>query len=145
MQRNDALGVVGLSPFLHIRVITEMKGDGTVFGTFMTVHDVTVRSARPRDGTPLCRGVHHLRQSPRERREHQRPDGPDLPRLSARGKCRYGRMINRRGLGSSTDKLEHAIQATVLNRDLRASDKGAVVRTSPALSKLVWTNHPIQR
>ncbi len=39
MQRNGALGVVGLSPFLHIRVITEMKGDGTVFGTFMTVHD----------------------------------------------------------------------------------------------------------
>ena len=39
MQQHGALGVVGLSPFLHIRVITEMKGDGSVFGTFMTVHD----------------------------------------------------------------------------------------------------------
>ncbi len=39
MQQHGALGVVGLSPFLHIRVISEMKGDGTVFGTFMTVHD----------------------------------------------------------------------------------------------------------
>jgi hypothetical protein len=39
MQRNGAIGVVGLSPFLHIRVISEMKGDGSVFGTFMTIHD----------------------------------------------------------------------------------------------------------
>jgi peptidoglycan hydrolase-like protein with peptidoglycan-binding domain len=39
MTRNGAIGVVGLSPFLHIRVITEMKGDGSVFGTFFTVHD----------------------------------------------------------------------------------------------------------
>jgi hypothetical protein len=39
MQQNGAIGVVGLSPFLHIRVITELKGDGSVFGTFVTVHD----------------------------------------------------------------------------------------------------------
>jgi hypothetical protein len=39
MARVGAVGVVGLSPFLHIRVITEMKGDGSVFGTFFTVHD----------------------------------------------------------------------------------------------------------
>jgi hypothetical protein len=39
MQKNGAIGVVGLSPFLHIRVITEIKGDGSVFGTFFTVHD----------------------------------------------------------------------------------------------------------
>jgi len=39
MTRSGAIGVVGLSPFLHIRVITEMKGDGSVFGTFFTVHD----------------------------------------------------------------------------------------------------------
>lgn len=36
---HGAIGVVGLSPFLHIRVITEMQGDGTVFGTNFTVHD----------------------------------------------------------------------------------------------------------
>lgn len=34
-----AVGVVGLSPFLHIRVVTEMFGDGSPFGTFFTVHD----------------------------------------------------------------------------------------------------------
>ena len=39
MQRSGAIGVVGLTPFLHIRVITEMRGDGSVFGTFFTVHD----------------------------------------------------------------------------------------------------------
>lgn len=39
MSRFGAIGVVGLSPFLHIRVISEMKGDGSVFGTFFTVHD----------------------------------------------------------------------------------------------------------
>lgn len=39
MMRYGAIGVVGLTPFLHIRVITEMKGDGSVFGTFFTVHD----------------------------------------------------------------------------------------------------------
>lgn len=39
MSRSGAIGVVGLTPFLHIRVITEMKGDGSVFGTFFTVHD----------------------------------------------------------------------------------------------------------
>jgi hypothetical protein len=39
MSRVGAVGVVGLSPFLHIRVITEIKGDGSVFGTFFTVHD----------------------------------------------------------------------------------------------------------
>lgn len=39
MARVGAVGVVGLTPFLHIRVITEMKGDGSVFGTFFTVHD----------------------------------------------------------------------------------------------------------
>lgn len=39
MQRNGAIGVVGLTPGLHIRVITEMKGDGSVFGTFFTIHD----------------------------------------------------------------------------------------------------------
>jgi hypothetical protein len=39
MSRVGAVGVVGLSPFLHIRVITELKGDGSVFGTFFTVHD----------------------------------------------------------------------------------------------------------
>ena len=39
MTRVGAVGVVGLSPFLHIRVITELKGDGSVFGTFFTVHD----------------------------------------------------------------------------------------------------------
>lgn len=39
MTRHGAIGVVGLTPFLHIRVITEMKGDGSVFGTFFTVHD----------------------------------------------------------------------------------------------------------
>ena len=39
MTRHGALGVVGLSPFLHIRVVSRMRGDGSVFGTFMTVHD----------------------------------------------------------------------------------------------------------
>src|SRR3546814_2882827 len=39
MSSNGALGVVGLTPFLHIRVVTEMFGDGSVFGTFFTVHD----------------------------------------------------------------------------------------------------------
>ncbi len=39
MVQHGACGVVGLTPFLHIRVITEMKGDGSVFGTFFTVHD----------------------------------------------------------------------------------------------------------
>lgn len=39
LSANGAIGVVGLSPFLHIRVITEMRGDGTVFGTYFTVHD----------------------------------------------------------------------------------------------------------
>ncbi len=39
MAHAGAVGVVGLSPFLHIRVISEMKGDGSVFGTFFTVHD----------------------------------------------------------------------------------------------------------
>lgn len=39
MRQNGAIGVVGLSPFLHIRVISEMRGDGSVFGTFFTVHD----------------------------------------------------------------------------------------------------------
>lgn len=39
MSRSGAIGVVGLMPFLHIRVITEMRGDGSVFGTFVTVHD----------------------------------------------------------------------------------------------------------
>ena len=45
MSRSGAIGVVGLMPFLHIRVITEMRGDGSVFGTFVTVHDPGV--ARP--------------------------------------------------------------------------------------------------
>jgi hypothetical protein len=39
LQLHGAIGVVGLSPFLHIRVVSEMNGDGTVFGTFLTVHD----------------------------------------------------------------------------------------------------------
>lgn len=39
LQQNGAIGVVGLSPFLHIRVISELKGDGSVFGSFVTVHD----------------------------------------------------------------------------------------------------------
>ncbi len=39
MSRVGAVGVVGLTPFLHIRVITEIIGDGSVFGTFFTVHD----------------------------------------------------------------------------------------------------------
>ncbi|MEO8269672.1 MAG: papain-like cysteine protease family protein, partial [Aureliella sp.] len=39
LSSHGAIGVVGLSPFLHIRVITEMRGDGTVFGTNFTVHD----------------------------------------------------------------------------------------------------------
>ncbi|HSW08390.1 papain-like cysteine protease family protein [Aquabacterium sp.] len=36
---HGAIGVVGLSPFLHIRVISELIGDGSVFGSFVTVHD----------------------------------------------------------------------------------------------------------
>src|SRR3546814_8833188 len=39
MSSNGALGVVGLTPFLHIRVVTEMFGDGSVFRTFFTVHN----------------------------------------------------------------------------------------------------------
>lgn len=39
LQQHGAIGVVGLSPFLHIRVITALKGDGSVFGSFVTVHD----------------------------------------------------------------------------------------------------------
>lgn len=34
-----AIGVVALTPFLHIRVISELRGDGSVFGTQVTVHD----------------------------------------------------------------------------------------------------------
>ncbi len=36
---HGALGVVGLTPFLHIRVVTEIYGDGSVFGTFLKVRD----------------------------------------------------------------------------------------------------------
>jgi peptidoglycan hydrolase-like protein with peptidoglycan-binding domain len=39
MSSKGALGIVALTPFLHIRVISEMTGDGTVFGTLVTVHD----------------------------------------------------------------------------------------------------------
>ncbi len=39
MQNNGALGVVGLTPFLHIRVVSELFGDGSVFGTFFKVRD----------------------------------------------------------------------------------------------------------
>lgn len=39
MQRYGALGVVALTPFLHIRVVTEIYGDGSVFGTWFNVHD----------------------------------------------------------------------------------------------------------
>lgn len=39
MSSHGALGVVGLTPFLHIRVVSEMYGDGSVFGTWFTVHD----------------------------------------------------------------------------------------------------------
>lgn len=39
LAHHGAIGVVGLSPFLHIRVVTELIGDGSVFGTFFTVHD----------------------------------------------------------------------------------------------------------
>ena len=39
MNQVGAVGVVGLTPFLHIRVVSEIKGDGSVFGTFLTVHD----------------------------------------------------------------------------------------------------------
>ncbi|MCW5965030.1 MAG: peptidoglycan-binding protein [Bryobacterales bacterium] len=39
MQNHGALGVVGLTPFLHIRVVSEMFGDGSVFGTFFKVRD----------------------------------------------------------------------------------------------------------
>jgi hypothetical protein len=47
MRADGALGIVGLSPFLHIRVITRMSGDGTVFGTRMMVLDPG--TARPYD------------------------------------------------------------------------------------------------
>lgn len=39
MQKHGALGVVGLTPFLHIRLTSEMYGDGSVFGTFFKVKD----------------------------------------------------------------------------------------------------------
>jgi hypothetical protein len=39
IRSKGATGVVALTPFLHIRVITQMTGDGTVFGTRMLVHD----------------------------------------------------------------------------------------------------------
>lgn len=39
IQHHGAIGVVGLTPGLHIRVISELMGDGSVFGTFVTVHD----------------------------------------------------------------------------------------------------------
>jgi hypothetical protein len=39
MSGKGALGIVALTPFLHIRVISAMTGDGTVFGTLVTVHD----------------------------------------------------------------------------------------------------------
>jgi peptidoglycan hydrolase-like protein with peptidoglycan-binding domain len=39
MQGKGALGVVGLTPGLHIRVVSEMFGDGSVFGTFFRVRD----------------------------------------------------------------------------------------------------------
>lgn len=39
MRNRGAIGVVGLTPFLHIRVISEIYGDGTVFGTYFKVHD----------------------------------------------------------------------------------------------------------
>jgi hypothetical protein len=47
LRQKGAVGVVGLSPFLHIRVITEIFGDGSVFGTYFTVHD----PGRPRPYT----------------------------------------------------------------------------------------------
>jgi hypothetical protein len=39
MGSRGALGIVALTPFLHIRVVTQLTGDGTVFGTLVTVHD----------------------------------------------------------------------------------------------------------
>ena len=39
IQSRGAVGIVGLSPFLHIRVVTALQGDGTVFGSLFTVHD----------------------------------------------------------------------------------------------------------
>lgn len=39
MATKGALGVVGLTPFLHIRVTSQMFGDGTVFGTYFKVLD----------------------------------------------------------------------------------------------------------
>lgn len=39
MATRGAIGVVALTPFLHIRVISELRGDGSVFGTLVTVHD----------------------------------------------------------------------------------------------------------
>jgi peptidoglycan hydrolase-like protein with peptidoglycan-binding domain len=39
MRSHGALGIVALPPFLHIRVITKLSGDGTVFGTIVHVLD----------------------------------------------------------------------------------------------------------
>ena len=39
MTSKGALGVVGLTPFLHIRVTSQMFGDGSVFGTYFKVLD----------------------------------------------------------------------------------------------------------
>ncbi len=39
MRRKGALGVCGLMPMLHIRVVTEIISDGTAFGTKILVHD----------------------------------------------------------------------------------------------------------
>jgi hypothetical protein len=47
MRSHGALGIVGLSPFLHIRVVTKMGGDGTVFGT--RLHVLDPGTARPYD------------------------------------------------------------------------------------------------
>ena len=33
------IGAVGMTPSLHIRIVSDVEGDGSVFGTFMTVHD----------------------------------------------------------------------------------------------------------
>jgi hypothetical protein len=42
LRAKGPIGVVGLSPFLHIRVISQMAGDGSVFGTRVLVHDPAV-------------------------------------------------------------------------------------------------------
>lgn len=39
LSNHGAIGVVGLTPFLHIRVVTEIYGDGSVFGTWFKVRD----------------------------------------------------------------------------------------------------------